>query len=170
MLGNQFGGGGDKFKSAQNGLQRQVVQLGSVSPQLMAGAPLRGEGNVAVAGQMAPDVRQVPIGKGAEGVRGSSPIKIMGQNPFGHEMAPAPAPSQFQPAPQAAPMQQPQMRPQYQPALAPAPQPQHQLGANQEVHVLVATLEGPQREKYEAVYEIVAPRGSRVLGVSERPV
>lgn len=165
-------GGGNKFQSANGNLQRPVVQMGAVNPdQMMRGAPIRqdGSGNVAVAVPIAPQVTQVPIGKGAEGVRGTSPIRLMGQNPFAHEMG-SPAPAQFQPAPAPAPMPQP--APRFAPPPPPAPPAQHhpQLGANQEVHVLVATLEGPSGQKYEAVYEVVAQeRGSRVLGVTERP-
>jgi hypothetical protein len=74
---------------------------------------------------------------------------------------PAPQP-QYPPTPHAAPAQPQQ----------PQPQPQHaQLGANEEVHRLVARLQGPSGNQYEAIYEVVAPeRGSKVLGVSERPV
>lgn len=163
--GNGFGAGGDRFKTAQQGLQRPVIQLGSVSPDIMRGADIRqgGNGNVAVAQPLAPQVTQVPIGKAAgEGVRGSSPIRVVGaSDPFGMG------------SPQS-PFQQPQPQPRYQapvaPAAVPAP-PQHaQLGANQEVHTLVALLQGPSGQKYEAIYEVVAQElGSKVLGVSERP-
>ncbi len=167
MAGNQFGGGGEKFQAANSKLQRQVVQMGTVSPQLMLGSRIDGtQGNVAVAQALQPQVSQAVIGKGDQGVRGAPPIRVMGGgDAFGHQAAQVAQPQgQFHPAPQ------PQSYP--QPQAAPSPQPQHaQLGANQEIHVLVATLRGPSGQKYEAIYEVVAQeRGSKVLGVSERPM
>lgn len=156
MAGNQFGGGNDKFRAADKTLMRPMVQLGAPSVMQMP-IDKNAQGNVVLASPI-PTIPQAVIGKGADGVRGASPIRVMGGvSPFGHEMgAPSPAPSQFQPMPQP---------------VAPAPQ-QHphgpELGANQEIHVLVATLEGPDGRPYEAPWEVVAPRGSKVLGVTER--
>jgi hypothetical protein len=150
---SQFGGGGEKFMAAQQGLQRKVAVMGT--PTLVT-APINkdAQGNVQVA-QTAPEVAQAVIGKGASGVSARSGVRIMGgTSPFGPEMG---TPFQPQPAPV---MQQPQ---------APPPQQQHPgLGENEELHVLVATLQGPTGQRMEAVYEVVAPRGSKVLGVAER--
>lgn len=159
MSGN-FGGGGDKFRSANQNLQRPVAQLGAPQVQQMPiGKDMRG--NVSVASPL-PDVAPAVIGKGAQGPSGQVPLRVVGgQSPFGHEMGGGPqmAPMQVQQPRFQAPAPQPQ-----------APQPQNPgLGANEELHVLVATLEGPGGQRYEAVYEVVSPRGSKVLGVSERP-
>lgn len=158
MAANGFGGG-DKFKPAGNNLERQVFQMGR--GPVMVGAPLQGEGNIPVAGA-APVVQYASIGKGDQGVRGATPIRVMGasspfsqqQNPGMGSFAPAPHPS-YPPQPQPQPM---------------APAVQHpSLGAGDEVHTLVAKLQGPSGTQYEAVYEVVVPeRGSRVLGVTER--
>lgn len=151
---NQVGGGGDKFMSAQPGLQRKVAVMGQ--PTLMT-APINkdAQGNVPVV-SMQPDVAQATIGKGASGVSARNGVRIVGGgSPFGPEMG---APG-FQPQP--TPMA---------PQAAAAPQaPQNAgLGDNEELHVLVATLQGPTGQRMEAVYEVVAPRGSKVLGVAER--
>lgn len=149
---NQVGGGGEKFMAAQQGLQRKVAVMGQ--PTLMT-APINkdAQGNVPVV-SLQPDVAQATIGKGASGVSARSGVRIVGGgSPFGPEMG---APSFQPPAPL---MQQP---------VAPAPQQHSGLGDNEELHILVATLQGPTGQRMEAVYEVVAPRGSKVLGVSER--
>jgi hypothetical protein len=156
MAGNQFGGGNDKFRVADKALQRQVVQMGA--PQVLQ-MPIdkNAQGGVPVA-QPIHAIPQAVIGKGADGVRGASPIRVVGSSPFGHEMgSPAPAaPAQFQPMPQPV-----------VPAAAPV-QRGPELGAGEEVHTLVATLKGPDGRMYEAPWEVVAPRGSQVMGVTER--
>ncbi len=153
MAGNQFGGGNDRFRATDKALMRPVVQMGA--PQVLQ-MPIdkNAHGNVSLATPV-PTIPQAVIGKGADGVRGASPIRVVGGTPFSPEMgSPALAPSQFQPMPQPA---------------APALQPRGpELGANEEIHTLVALLEGPNGQKYEAPWEVVAPRGSRVLGVTER--
>lgn len=152
---NQVGGGGEKFMAAQQGLLRKVAVMGQ--PTLMT-APINkdAQGNVPVIA-MQPDVAQATIGKGASGVSARAGVRIVGGgSPFGPEMG---APG-FQPAPTP-------MAPQA--ALPQAQQPQNAgLGENEELHILVATLQGPNGQRYEAVYEVQSPRGSKVLGVAER--
>lgn len=148
---NQVGGGGEKFMAAQQGLQRKVAVMGT--PTLVT-APINkdAQGNVQVA-QTAPEVAQAVIGKGASGVSARSGVRIVGGvSPFGPEMGQQFQPQQTPPQPQQA-TQQPQ---------------NPGLGSDEELHVLVATLQGPDGRKYEAVYEVQSPRGSKVLGVAER--
>jgi hypothetical protein len=150
---NQVGGGGEKFMAAQQGLQRKVAVMGQ--PVLMT-APINkdAQGNVPVV-SMQPDVAQATIGKGASGVSARSGVRIVGgTSPFGPEMG--------------APGFQPQPTPLAQQPAAPQAQQNTGLGAGNELHVLVATLEGPDGRRMEAVYEVEAPRGSKVLGVAER--
>lgn len=158
---NPISGGGNKFQTANNALERPVAQMGR-GPQ-MAGAPIQsGQGNIPVAG-LGPEVAYASISSpNGAGVRGAPPVKLMGgSSPFGTPM-PMQTPgmgSSFAPAPQPMPTQQPQA----------APEQNFSLGANDEVHTLVAKLQGPSGTTYEAIYEVVVPeRGSRVLGVSER--
>lgn len=149
---SQFGGGGEKFMAAQQGLQRKVAVMGT--PTLVT-APINkdAQGNVAVVPTQ-PDVAQAVIGKGASGVSARSGVRIIGgTSPFGPEMG---TPG-FQPQP--APMAQP---------AAPQAQQHPGLGVGNELHILVATLQGPDGQRMEAVYEVEAPRGSKVLGVAER--
>jgi hypothetical protein len=144
-------GQGNKFQPANGQLERKVFQMGG--PQMTNG-DVRGGGNIPVAPSMG-DVPYASIGKGQEGVRGASPIKVMGMGaPFGPAAETPGMGRSFQPAPQPAPV----------------PQPSPALGAGDEVHTLVARLKGPSGREYEAVYEVVVPeRGSTVLGVTERP-
>jgi hypothetical protein len=157
MAGSQFSGGGlGGFHSADKGLERKLFQMGK--GPVMVGGSINGQGNVPLAA-LPVDVAYTSIGKGEQGVRGTAPIRVMGstqpfvQNPTLGSFAPAPQPS---------------YPPQVQPE-APAA-PHVSLGANDEVHTLVAKLQGPSGRQYEAIYEVVVPeRGSQVLGVTERP-
>lgn len=161
-MANPVGGGSNKFQSANNGLQRKF-QMGA-GPALVNAPVQGGQGNLQVVGNLG-DVPYVAIGKGADGVRGGSALRVMGSpSPFGQAPTPGMG-DQFAPAPQPEPMPM-QHQQQYQEAPAPSPN----LGANEEVHTLVARLKGPSGQIYEAPYEVVVPeRGSIVLGVVERP-
>lgn len=154
-----IGGGRGQFQPAQQGLERRSFQMGS---PLLQGAPIQSQqGNVSVApGTLVRDVPYAAIGKGQDGVKGGNPIRVMGMSQFGPTPVTPGMGSQFAPAP--SPVAPPQVQ---QAPAAPSPS----LGENEEVHVLVAKLQGPSGRSYEAVYEVVVPeRGSRVMGVSER--
>ncbi len=155
-----IGGGKNQFQPAQGGLERRSYAMGS---PVLQGANIQGAGNVQVApGMLNRDVPYAAIGKGQEGVRGGNPIRLMGADPFRSQPLTPGMGTQFAPAP--APVAPPQQQ-------VPQAPSSPSLGDNEEVHVLVAKLQGPSGRNYEAVYEVVVPeRGSRVLGVSERPV
>ncbi len=157
-----IGGGKGQFQPAQQGLERRSFAMGS---PVLQGANLQGQGNVQVApGALVRDVPYAAIGKGQEGVRGGNPIRLMGADPFRSQPLMPGMSNQFAPAPApvAPPQQQQQVQPQAQMGSG--------LGENEEIHVLVARLAGPDGRPMESIYEVVSPRGSRVLGVSERPV
>ncbi len=145
-------GQGNKFQAANNGLERKVFQMGG--PQLSNG-DVRAGGNIPVAPGMG-EVPYAAIGKGQDGIRGASPIRVvgLGSAPFSPSTETPGMGRSFQPAPQPS---------------APTQAPSPALGAGDEVHTLVARLKGPSGREYEAVYEVVVPeRGSQVLGVTER--
>lgn len=157
---NNFGG--RKFEPA--GQVQVGLPLGR-GPQL-SGAPLaQAQGNVAVARPYEPTLVQQPI---------PSP-SMAGQMPRGANAIPVIFPrtpftmggSMFNPMPQAPP--QPQYQPQYQqpqPQAVPFQQPQ--LGGDQEIHVIEVRAAAPNGQEMLAPYEAVFPKGTRILGASEK--
>lgn len=61
------------------------------------------------------------------------------------------------PAPAAAPVAAPQ-----------APAPSQELSGGEQVHVVEVVGEGPDGRKYIAPFDVVFPKGSRILGMRER--
>jgi hypothetical protein len=113
-----------------------------------------------------PSHQQAQIGqgnmpKGAQpvslmGVQAQQGIPILGQAPIG------------QPQAHLGQVQAPRLPMSPQPA--PQQQPQRALGGpDGEVHTIVVELQGSDgKTKYFAEYDVVAPKGSKVMGVTER--
>jgi hypothetical protein len=153
----------DNFKPGAGGLQVSVVgaqqQQRELGKNFMLGSapppPALTQGAL-------PSHQQAQIGQGNT-PKGAQPVSLMGmpvqglpilgQQAVGQQAALGQAQTPRLPiAPQSAPQQ-----------------PQRALGGpDGEVHTIVVELQGGDGKKYFAEYDVVAPRGSKVMGVTER--
>lgn len=156
----------DNFKPGVGG--QQVSVLGAQQPNIGKNFALGSVPPAPPLTQMAvPNQQQAQIGQG-NGPKGAQPVSLMGMPTQGMPILGQNPGIASQPTLGYAPQGQQRMpmAPQM-PALQGPPQ-QKALGSDGEVHTIIVEGHGMDGKKYIAEFDAVFPRGTKVMGVTEK--